>query len=207
MMERRLAASDAKLHEIMSSNASGSPTVTPTVEGGKKKRRTPSSSSSSLKSGKKKRRRRSASGSGGGSDSDDSSSSCSSSSSASSSSRDSRKKSKKRRMKKEKRRRSLSRTRALLDPDIIASNLKRVTLPAGVSKEAWGCVVTLASEYEKRIRAVYLHLFKFPSQHEVESWWLNKLLSVGGLTDTERDNPLRRVLEEWVSKVHRRILK
>lgn len=197
LMVQRLDATDERVRDVLSGAR-----LTPTFgEEGKKKRRTPTSASTtvSLKSEKKRRRRDSSSGSSG-----------SESGSESSGSESDRSRGRKRRRRKsggkKRSRERRGRSRALKSPDSVSRRLKRITLPEGVSSESWDKVVAFASSYEKKVRSTFMHIFKFPGQSDVETWWLNRLLLVGGLSHLGPGDQLFSDVREWVQQMTPAIL-
>ena len=197
-MVQRLDATDERVRDVL-----GRERLTPTfaVEG-KKKRRTPTSAASSKSEKKRRRRSSSSSSSGSGSGSE-------SSGEGSGSDRSSGRRRKRRRKSGAGRKRShekKGRSRALKSPDSVSRRLKRITLPEGVSEESWDKVVSFASSYDKKVRSTFMHIFKFPGQSDVETWWLNRLLLVGGLSHLGPGDQLFSDVREWVQQMTPAIL-
>ena len=76
----------------------------------------------------------------------------------------------------------------------------------GVANRNWNKVVAFAMALEDTLRLVYAHMMKFPTQSEVEDWWLHRVVNVAGLQHLAAPDPAYSDIREWVKAIAGHIL-
>lgn len=86
-------------------------------------------------------------------------------------------------------------------PAEITATLRKRNTGGHVDKRSWERLIAFATGFDTVLRHQFAHLWKFPTQLEVENWWTKRALYAAGLENVNVTSQVYVDVESWAADV------